>query len=111
VASTVTLDSGPTGRYVQGSKSIRKGSLNLGVYATNGVAITNAQFELAAQIDHLDLGVAGGLLFEWDKTNGKIKAYRQRDPAAAGGADIPLPEVANGVDLSATAVRFRAEGN
>jgi hypothetical protein len=30
----------------------------------------------------------------------KLKIYRQKDPAAAGGADIPLPEVANAVDLS-----------
>lgn len=43
----------------------------------------------------------GGYVFSWDQANQAIKVYRQKDPGNAGGADIPLPEVANGVDLSA----------
>lgn len=111
MASTVTLDSGQDGRYVQGNKFVRKGSGNLGVYATNGVTVTKGQFELPVSLDHLDIGGTGGIIFEWDKTNSKIKAYRQKDPAAAGGADIALPEVANGIDLSASVFRFLAQGN
>lgn len=43
---------------------------------------------------------AGGYVTAWDETNQKLKIYRQKDPAAAGGADIALVEVANAVDLS-----------
>lgn len=111
MASSITIDTGADGRYVQGSKYIRKGSGNVGVYATNGVAVTPAQFEFPGSIDHLDLGVSAGIVFEYDKTNKKIKAYRQKDPAAAGGADIALPEVTNGVDLSTNVFRFLAHGS
>lgn len=42
-----------------------------------------------------------GYIFEYDITNEKLLAYRQKDPAAAGGADIPLPEVGNTISLAA----------
>jgi hypothetical protein len=110
MASTITLDTGQKGRGVAGDVFVRRGAGNVGIYATNGVAVTPQQLELASEIRDLDIGSAAGIIFEYDKTNGKIKAYRQKDPAAAGGADIALPEVANGVDLSTTVFRFRAEG-
>ena len=50
-------------------------------------------------------------VFSWDKANAKVLAYRQKDPAAAGGADIPLPEVANAVDMSAVTFNWVAYGN
>jgi hypothetical protein len=109
MASTFTIDS-TDGRYVQGNRHVRKGSGNLGTYATNGVAVTVAQLEFPGTIAELDIGPSAGIIYEWDKTNSKVKAYRQKDPGAAGGADIALPEVANGVDLSSLAFRFRAEG-
>lgn len=46
-------------------------------------------------------GSQAGYVFSFDKANQKLLAYRQKDPAAAGGADIPLPQVANTTDLSA----------
>ena len=96
--------------YTDGSQNfIRRGSLNLGVYATNGVAITPSQFGFAA-LEFLSLTQPGGYVFEWDKANSKIKAYRNKDPAAGGGADIPLPEVANAVDITAVVARFEATG-
>jgi hypothetical protein len=53
------------------------------------------------EVLHVGAGVAnGGYVTAWDEANQKLKIYRQKDPAAAGGADIPLPEVANAVDLS-----------
>lgn len=106
MSATITIDE----RYVQGSRFVRDGSGNLGTYATNGVAVTPTSFELPSTIRSLQIQSAGGYVFEWDKTNAKIKAYRQKDPAAAGGADIALPEVANGVDLSSISFRFRVEG-
>lgn len=110
MASTITLDTGQKGRGVAGDKYIRRGSGNLGVYATNGVVVTPAQFELAGEIHDLDLGTPAGYTLEWVPSTGKIKAYRQKDPGSAGGADVPLVEVANAVDLSAVPFRFRAEG-
>jgi hypothetical protein len=111
MAATITFDTGPNGRGVAGAKYIRRGSGNLGTYATNGVAVTKTTFDLPVSLDDLRIDPTGGYVFEWDKTNAKIKAYRQKDPAAAGGADIPLPEVGNGVDISSITFRFRAEGN
>ena len=109
MAISITIDK-DDGRYVQGNRYVRKGYGNLGIYATGGVAFTPATFDLSS-ISQLDVANAGGYVFEWDKTNQKIKAYRQKDPAAPGGADIPMPEVANAVDLSTVTFRFRVDGN
>lgn len=111
MASTVTIDAQPDGRHdgIGGLRG-RFGKLNVGVYATGGVAVTASQFEFSASILHLDVGSSAGYVFEFDKTNLKILVYRQKDPAAAGGADIPLPEVANAVDLTAITPRFFALG-
>jgi hypothetical protein len=110
MAATITFDAGQEGRYVQGDRYVRTGTLNVGTYATNGVAVTKANFDLPVSLTHLEVDSSGGYIFEFDKANSKIKAYRQKDPAAAGGADIPLPEVANAVDLSSITPRFRAVG-
>jgi hypothetical protein len=105
MALSATLLGSPAATQVVGSQRQGTFTVNLGTYATNGVAFTPATFGLV-RVDYIDIGPAGGYLFEVDYTNSKIKAYRQKDPAAAGGADIALPEVANGVDISA--VTFRA---
>lgn len=110
MSSTITLDTGSDGSKVAGAVKVRYGSGNLGTYASNGVAVTTTQFGFALKISDLDARNAAGIVFEWDKTNSKVKAFRQKDPGAVGGADIALPEVANGVDLSAVTFRFRAEG-
>jgi hypothetical protein len=44
---------------------------------------------------------AAGRIFQYDHTNKKILAFQQKDPAAAGGADIQLPEVGNATSLAA----------
>jgi len=49
-------------------------------------------------------------VFQYDIANGKLLAFQQTDPAAAGGAAIPFPEVTSAVDLSATTVRIIAIG-
>lgn len=114
MASTVTLDSGSTGRGGQGDVFVRRGTLNLGIYATGGVTVTKQQCELPVEILDVDVQPSAGIIFETVKGTGgqtfTIKAYRQKDPAAAGGADIALPEVGNGVNLAAVNFRFRAEG-
>lgn len=85
------------------------GTLNLGTYATGGVAVTPAKFGFET-LTSLAVQPAGGYVFEWDEANAKIKAYRQKDPAATGGADIALPQVANSTDLSSVVAHFDASG-
>lgn len=107
MASTVTFDSGQDGRGAAGDKFVRRGTLNLGTYATNGIALTKAQLELPVNISHLDIGSSAGYVAEWDKTNGKVKVFIDKTPAAA----TALAEVGNAVDLSAINFRFLAMGN
>lgn len=109
MAASVTFDAQPGGKSTMFPRKIRRGTLTLGAYATNGVAVTPTLFGLT-RIDDIDIQPAGGFVFEWLPATGKVKAYDQKDPAAAGGADIPLPEVGNAVSLAAINARFRAEG-
>jgi hypothetical protein len=99
MALSIALAGSPTGGNVIGAQRLVTADVTVGAYATNGVAFTPAQFGLN-RIDYLRLDPAGGIIFETDYTNKKVKAYRQKDPADAGGADIALPEVANAVSLS-----------
>lgn len=107
---SVTLDADAAGRDVAGDRFIRRGTVNIGTYATGGVAVTKATFDLWHSLVDLRLDSSAGYLPRYDLANLKIMVYDQKDPAAAGGADIALPEVGNGVDLSAVNFRFRAEG-
>jgi len=69
-------------------------------YATNGDTV-DFQGDLAVPEGGVQLGgVPAGIALEWDGTNQKVKAYRNKNPADAGGADIAFPEVANAVNLS-----------
>lgn len=70
--------------------------------------------DLAANrnIKVLLLQPTAGYVFEWIPSTQLIKVYRQKDPANAGGADIPLPEVGDTANLSAlTAVQGIAIGS
>ena len=103
MASTVTLNSDEF-------EGFKFGTLTLGTYATNGIAVTGAQVDCPQNLVQLIVHPSGGYVFEYVASTGKVKAYRQKDPAAAGGADIPLPEVAAGVDLSSVNAPFTAFG-
>jgi hypothetical protein len=105
-AFTIAAD----GRGVAGDKFVRRGTGNLGVYATNGVAFTKAQLDLPVKVSDIDVDNAGGYIFEvvsLTNTGGLIKAYRDNSVATAAA----LPEVANAVDLSATTFNWQATGN
>lgn len=79
-------------------------------YTTGGLALTAAQVGLGV-VEELQADPKSGYIFEYDYTNSKLKAYYQTDPANAGGANIPLIEVANATNLSTlTGVRVTAEG-
>lgn len=72
-------------------------------YPTGGEA-----WDLSADFDVIYAAIfeqGGGRTFELTSkgapASAKIKCYQQKDPAAAGGADIALPEFTNTGDLSA----------
>lgn len=57
-----------------GNKRQTSGTGNLGVYATDGVAVSAAQLGLG-RIDSLVIDPAGGYIFEYVASTGKVKAY------------------------------------
>ena len=100
-----TFDSRTTGtkqagRIFSGSEKVRRGTTNLGVYATGGIAVTPATFGLRT-LTHLDIAPSldGTTFFVWDAPNGKIKAF-----SAIG------TEVTNATDISSKVFRFMATG-
>ena len=110
MAATATFSALPDGWGSEGDVFVRRGTITFGTYATNGVAVDKSTFGFAHSLVTLQVDSAGGYVTSWDKTNGKVKLYQQKDPGAAGGADIPLPEVGNSTDVSGTTFRFRATG-
>jgi hypothetical protein len=81
-------------------------------YPTGGesVTINDSTYDVTLErIAHMNAN-GGGYVYGWDAANQKLKVYRQKDPANAGGADIPLPEVANTTDLSSLTSAFSAVG-
>lgn len=83
-------------------------------YPTGGETIDpagNSKFDTLFAQGGGTTASGGGYVFNWDAPNQKLVAYRQKDPANAGGADIPLTEVSNTTDLSAlVSVPFIAIG-
>lgn len=110
MSATITI----VNRRAAGNRFIREGTGNLGVYATGGIAVTKSQFELPASLKDLEVRNAGGYSFEiisLTDAGCTIKAYDEKDPGAAGGADIADPQVGNTIDLSAVTFRFVASGH
>lgn len=76
-----------------------------GDYATNGFALPAAAQPNAfgmTEYDEVIVMPGGGYVPEYVKSTGKVKVYRQKNPADAGGADIPLPEHAAAAMVAAT---------
>jgi hypothetical protein len=73
MASTITL----TGDWLVniGNRNQTSGTGNLGVYATNGIAVSAAQVGLGV-IDSLVINQAAGYTFEYVASTGLVKAYR-----------------------------------
>lgn len=92
-----------------GSRRQTLGTGNLGTYATNGIAVSAGQVGLGG-IQSLVIDPAGGYVFEYVASTGKVKAYDQTDPADTGGADIALAEVATSTSLAAITFNWRAIG-
>lgn len=82
MASTITL----TGDWLVslGNRRQTSGTGNLGVYATDGVAITPNQVGLGT-IHSLVIDPAGGYIFEYVASTGKVKAYSNAASVTATG--------------------------
>jgi hypothetical protein len=87
----------------QGHKTLRAGTANLGVYATNGIGVTPDQLGLS-KIDFLFCESAGGMVFRYSASAGKILAYR------VGLEGAVLAEVTNSTDITAAEFAFFAIG-
>ena len=85
-----------------GNKYRTHGTMNLGTYAAGGVAITARNLGLSV-IEVLNITGAGGYVFEFDRSNLKIKAYE------AGADSAALDEVGS-TDISAAEAEWEASG-
>lgn len=81
-------------------------------YPTGGVPLTKSKMGLRSDLRELqfvDSGSANGLIYKFDKANGKIRIYQGDNDAVADG---PLVELAGGsatpaaVTLSCVAIGF-----
>lgn len=85
-----------------GNKLQTQGTGNLGTYATNGIAVTANQVGLGV-IEDLQVMPAAGYVFEFDKTNLKVKAFE-------AGADAAALDEVGSTDISAAIFQWRAVG-
>jgi hypothetical protein len=99
MAVTIVLDAKSKGNFFSGGEKVRRGTIQLGTYVTNGIAVTPANFQLRS-LDYLRIEPShvNGELYAWDKANGKVKAY-----TAVGTEQT-------GADISANVARFEARG-
>lgn len=78
-------------------------------YTTGGMSLTARNLGMF-KVENLRADPQSGYVFAYDATNKKVLAYRTKDPANAGGADIVMQEVANAVNLSAISTVVEAFG-
>lgn len=102
MASTMTL----SGDWLisMGSRTQTRGTGNLGTYATNGIAVSAAQVGLGT-IDSLVVDPAGGYVFEYVASTGKVKAYW-----TGAATSAVLAEVDNETNLAGVTFNWRAIG-
>lgn len=99
--------------YTEANKRVRVRSVTFdSSYPTGGESLTPADVGLRVITEARAHGAfrksdaSDAVLVSYDYTNKKLLAYRQKDPAATGGADIALPQVGNTIDLSAYSGRI-----
>lgn len=106
---------------VFGNKRVRTYDVEFDTsYPTGGESLTPSDAGLAAIDAVLPHGAAvnsdgsGGtdaVAVVYDHTNQKLQAFRQTDPAAVGGAQVPLPEVTSTASLADFVVRVTFIGH
>lgn len=107
MSATATLDTPvDKGRAYSFGNLIRRGTIDLGTYATNGVAVTKSTFDLPVSLDNLIVQPSGGYAPAWDAANGKLLVYWV-DTSTDGA---PLAEITDNTDLGAIDFRFEAAG-
>lgn len=95
------------GLSIFGNKIWTRGSANLGVYATGGIAYSAQQFALGV-VDQLSPEPQSGYTFVHNPTTKKIQAYRERNDGLGEAAGV---EVDNGIDLSGVTFLWTAIGS
>lgn len=86
------------------NRSKKSGTLNLGSYATGGVAVNAATFGHPSTLERVHVAPAAGFVFEYVPATGKVKAY---NPYGLGEA---MTEVANATNLGAINAPFKSSG-
>jgi len=102
MASTISL----TGDWLvsMGNRMQTSGTGNLGTYATSGIAVSAAQCGLGV-LNSLIIDPAGGYVFEYVASTGKVMAYW----TGAGLSEV-LAEVTNATNLAGVTFNWRATG-
>lgn len=102
MASTITL----SGDWLvsNGNRTLTKGTGNLGTYATGGIAVSAAQCGLG-QIDSLVVDPAGGYVFSYAPSTGKVLAYW-----TGAATSAVLAEVTTSTNLAGVTFTWRALG-
>jgi hypothetical protein len=88
---------------IKGDNSYATGGYAVGAGAISGQGV---KIERVAYLN----ATGSGYVSDFDLTNQKVKFRINKDPGAAGGADVVLPEVGNTTDLSAVTIPFVAFG-
>ena len=114
--TTVTV----TDKWHDGKRQFMIGTIAVGAgpltYPANGVPLDlrAAGFRGTQKPYFMVVDGIAGYIFVYDRVNGTLRAFQGKDPAAAGGADLPLQEIATGAaipaGLSGDTIRFLAIG-
>lgn len=83
-----------------GNRNQTFGTGNLGIYTTNGIAVTATQLGLGS-VDDLVIDPAGGYVFSYDKSAGKVRAYLSAGFTPAGTNSAPT--ITTGTNAGTTA--------
>ena len=103
MALTVTINKTDTvGRYLK----VKTGSIVFGSsYPTNGEALTASNLEFSTDVEFIEISPAGGLIFEYDYANSKLKALYptggSATPASRAAPAVTVPSGSTAVESSA----------
>jgi hypothetical protein len=114
--SVVTLSS--VDKWSDGKRQFMTGFVNIaaGDYSTGGIAFNMRTFGFRGtkQPSYVGLGGVTGYLYEYYRANNKLLIRQQTDPAAGGGANVPLVELgatATPAGVVADKIQFFAVGS
>jgi hypothetical protein len=103
MALSIAIDKTDTvGRYIK----VKTGTIAFdSSYPTNGEPLVNTDIGFSTTVSFLQAAPNAGLIFEYDHTNSKIKAFYPTGgaavPAAIGAPSVAVPSGATGVTSSA----------